>query len=1097
LRRPWSSWVALAVVGALLGLTAPLGAQDVSVSCRREEVRCGSALNTGVVHLSCRLLIASSDTVFSGETVLARGTDYRVDYGRGIIYIADSVSRAECVRIKYSVFPFALRDGYSLRVIDEAPGPGAPVGKAEVRREEKDKGYDLKASGSKTVSVETGTLTDLSINQSLNLSIGGKIGDAVDVRGVLTDKDMSLSRNTATSKIRDLDRVFMEVRSPGAYARVGDLEIDEAPGELLKFKRSMTGFLADASHGSKDIALSGATSRSTYRSAELTGREGIAGPYAVRDPDGGVAEIVRNTESVWLDGKPMKRGDNADYTIDYKTGEIYFNTTHLIRDGARIVVDYESPDHEGKRQFYFGRSSLDIGERASVAVSFVNETGSNQPEGELSSGADLLGGGSGDEEGWVDGGRFAGRGRGAYIRIETDSVSYYEYVGEGLGDYDVTFTLVGEGKGTYSYVFSESWDAYIYVYTGSGSYLDKVRASHPLEARVFHMSAAARPADWLEITSEAAHSKGNTESAEGTWEKDDGRAYAVTVEASPDLPELGGHSAGSLGIRVKRKSVGRTYIGLDRLRRPDFLETWAQEPEDGYEDGSEIGLEYRLSDKVASSFEIGSMETSAGRSLRRDLGLDLGNERLGLTAGSETARMTSVSSEKGVERNSVALRVPVKFLQVKAGRSFEEKSKLRDSTSTRRTEYSSEIGISGRVGQASVGFIKGEEDRDSGGGWTDYSSQVEGRLAFQTTDERRLVLRGGLAQRRIEYSGGGDPGGQRITSGDFHLGLRDILAVSSMSLDYRLTNRLTSVYESQLIPVASGGDYDSVGNYVPGTGGYVMSRYEKGKQPVTRVKADLQVELGRKGKVLLDRAVSARTGIEIEGESSTDDLKRIALLYPDHLLKSDEMVLGRMTASEELVVRHGRALTATLNARGSRLLDNSCIGRRELRTTTELQARLLTSSLSKMRIGVSGRLTKSRSEIVMASGSAEPARDSWSANLDVERNILPTVRSRVRVELLDEERTEPASAFTQLSASPGITVFGGALRCDAGCSLRRIVRSEYTSATLYPMRDSFTWNSRVNLRHGRYTSLSLEYTGSKTDGIQTIHNVKASLSATF
>ena len=324
-----------------------------------------------------------------------------------------------------------------------------------------------------------------------------------------------------------------------------------------------------------------------------------------------------------------------------------------------------------------------------------------------------------------------------------------------------------------------------------------------------------------------------------------------------------------------------------------------------------------------------------------------------------------------------------------------------------------------------------------------------------------------------------------------------MLAVSSMSLDYTLTNTLTSIYESELIPVAAGGDYDSLGNYVPGTGGYVMSRYEKGKQPVTRVRADLQVELGRKGKVLLDRAVSARTGIEIEGESSTDDLKRIALLYPEHLLKSDEIVFGKVTATEELVLRRGRALTATLNARGSRLLDNRCIGRREKKTTAELEARLLTSGFRQMRIGITGRLTASRSEVATASGSVEPARDSWSTRVELERNILPTIRSRVRLELLDEERTEPASAFMQLSASPGVTVFGGALRCDAGCSLRRIVRSEYTSATLYPMRDSFTWNSRVNLRHGRYTSLSLEYTGSKTAGIETIHNVKASLSATF
>jgi hypothetical protein len=1087
--------VVLAV--ALLAFTGVLHAEGVSVSCQREEVRCGDELGAGAIHLARRLIIASSDTVFAGTRMLARGTDYRMDYTRGIVHIPDSLRSEECIRIKYSVFPFPLKTDYCLRVIDEAPGPGPGTRRAEIQPEKKEKGYDLRASGSKTVSVETGTLTDISINQSLNLSIGGKIGEGVDVKGVLTDKDMSLSRSTSTSKLRDLDRVFMEVRSPGAYARVGDLEIDESPGELLRFRRTMTGFFADASHGSKGVALSGATSRSTYESVVIRGSEGIAGPYIVQGPGGDKSNIVRSSESVWLDGKPMKRGDNADYTIDYPSAEIYFNARHLIRDGARIVVDYESPDRDGNRQFYFGRSSLDIGERASVAVNFVRETGANQPAEQFTGEPNLLSSGSGDTGDWVDGGKFAGTGRGSYIRIESDTLSYYEYVGEGLGDYDVTFTPVGEGKGTYSYIYSEIWGANVYIYTGTGSYLDKVRASHPLGARVFHVGASARPADWLELTSEVAQSKGHTKTGAGAWEEEEGRAYTVAIQGRSELPDYGGRSTGSLGLSAKRRSVGKAYIGFDRLRRPDFLEVWAQDAEDGFEDGNEVGLDYRLNDVVASSFEIGTMETSTGRSRRRKTALELGNQRLGLTASSQTARMSSVSSEKAIDRNGITVRIPVKFLQFKLGRNYEMKSKLVDSTSARRTDYTSRVEVSGTGGQVSLALSAGTEDRDRGAGWDSYSSEVQGRLEFETARNRKLMVRGGVTQRRIEYNQEDATGGQRTTGGDFHLDLRDVLAISSMSIDYRLSNALTTVYDAELIQVSGGGDYDSLGNYVPGEGGYVMSRSEKGKEPVTRVKADLVLELGRKGKVLLDRAVSARTGIDIEGESSTRELERIAFLYPGHLLRSDEMVFGRMTVSEELVFRRGKGLTLTLNAKGSRFLDNRCIERKESRTITEFQGRLLSSSFKKMRIGLAGRLMTTRSAIDMASGSVEPTRDTWSTNLNLERNIVSAVRSHLRLELLNEERTEPVSAFMQVNASPGITVFSGALRCDAGCSLKRVVRSEYSSATLYPLRDSFNWNSRVNLRHGRYTSVSFEYTGRRTSGIPTVHNVKASLSATF
>jgi hypothetical protein len=956
--------------------------------------------------------------------------------------------------------------------------------------------YDLRASGSKTVRLEAGTFNDLRVNQSLDLSIGGTIGDGVEVRGVLSDKDMSFGEKAATSKIRDLDRIFMEVQAPSAYVRVGDLEIDEAPGELLKLRRTMTGFYASGSRGSKRLTASGATTKSAYSSTELAGAEGIAGPYLVMGPDGRAAGMVRNSETVYLDGQPMERGRNADYTIDYSSAEIYFNPRHLIRDGARIVVDYECLDHNGRRQFYFGTSSVALGDRATVAVSIANETSSAGTADEditgLTSGSTPPEGG-----GWVDGGRLVGLGKGAYVRVDRDTLSYYEFVGDGVGDYDVAFTRVGEAEGTYTYLYSDDWETYVHVYTGRGAYVDKVRQVPSLGARVLHTGASADLTDWLNLKSEVAQSEGHVEDGAGGWTSKRDEAYALEMHAGSQLPSVRGRDIGTVDLRVKRRSIGQSYLGFDRLRRPDFLEKWAQVPDDGSEESNEMEMAYGLHDRVRSTLEIGSLVTGSGESNRHLVGLDVGDERLGLSASSEVARMVSGSVTKGVERNNIGLRVPLKFVHIGAGRHYELKSRLTDSTSLRREEYHTAVKLSGSRGSVSLGLSNGSEDRDTGTGWQQYSSSVEGRLSFETTRGRAASLRGGITQRRVDYSVSASQSDRRITCGDLHLDVRDVLAISSFSVDYRLSNTLTKLYEAELVRVEGVGDYDSLGNYVPGAGEYAVSRREKGNEPVTRVTADFVIAVGRKGRVLLDRSLSSRTGLEIEGESSTHDVKRIALLRPGYMLNDPEMMFGRMNMTQEFVYRRSKRLTVSVNARGSRMLDNRCLGRAEKKSMLELQTKILSNRAGGMVIGLEGRAGVNRSSVEMTSGATRPSRDTWSARLSLQRNITSKIRGQVRMELLNEDRTDPTSSFMQADLSPGFTAFAGALRCDAGCSIKRILRSDYPVSVLLPRRDSFNWHSRLNMRYGRYTSASFEYTGRKATGIPTIHNLRASLSATF
>jgi hypothetical protein len=798
---------------------------------------------------------------------------------------------------------------------------------------------------------------------------------------------------------------------------------------------------------------------------------------------------------VWLDGIEMVRGSEADYVIDYSRSEIYFNPRRIIREGARIVIDYESRRNEDSHHFYFARSSVDLGSRTSMAVSFLNE-GYSSVESESPSGPSgtqpVLSAGDGD---WVDGGRFVGPSMGTYIRVDLDTLSYYEFVGEGLGDYQVTFTRVGDGGGRYSYIHSDEFGTYIHVYTGSGDYVDMVRRPPRIKARVVHLRAATRVLPWLEVESEAARSEGHMQAGD-TWKMETDRAYIVGLKASHDLPSAGGLALGRLDVEAGRRSVGPAYITFDRMRRPDFLETWAQEPGGGFEKSNHLGVTHEVGEVLRTDFEVGSLETGAGDSYRYSAGTSLGDDRLGITATTRSARMTADGTLRRSEANTLGLTVPIRPVRLSAGRNFELRARLQDSTSTRRTEYYSRADLGGDRRRIRLDLSTISEERDVGQGWTAFSSVVEGRFGFDAKAGKTLSVRGGVSQRRISYSKRWGLPDSRATGADFHLNLRDLSAISTLSMDYRLSNTLSTVYAMKLVRVESG-DYDSLGNYLPGVGGHALSRYETGKRPVTQVKAGLVLELGRKGKVILDRSVSSRTVVDIEGESSGGQVERAALLESGYLLNGPGAVFGRVDLRQEVVMRRNRALTVAMSARGSRLLDARTSGRREQMKTLEVSMRVSSSGFKGVSTRLETRRVASESEWDTGTGLVRPTRTTWGAVLDLKKNVGTGLEGRMKLEMTDEDRTEPGSETLEARVAPGLTFFAGPVRCDANMGMKRVLRSHVETAAALPKRDSVDWNSRINTRHGKYTSLSVEYSGHRYKGFPAVHNFRASLSAAF
>ena len=126
-----------------------------------------------------------------------------------------------------------------------------------------------------------------------------------------------------------------------------------------------------------------------------------------------------------------------------------------------------------------------------------------------------------------------------------------------------------------------------------------------------------------------------------------------------------------------------------------------------------------------------------------------------------------------------------------------------------------------------------------------------------------------------------------------------------------------------------------------------------------------------------------------------------------------------------------------------------------------------------------------------------PTRRTWIANLNVEKSIRTGLDSRLKIEVSDEDRTAPRSETLETRFGPGMTLFAGPLRCDTNLSVRRVLRYDTEASGVTPRRDSIDWNSRINTRHGKHTSLSVEYSGHKYEGLPAVHSARVSLSAAF
>ena len=453
--------------------------------------------------LGRQFILPGTLTLTVNADTLLPGTDFTLDARNGIVRLLaparSLVERREggttAFHATYEFLPFTFRDAYRLRspviLRDSATGRVDTVFRTAADFTSEDFfGPRLRKSGSLIRGIEAGSNRDLTLNSGFRLQMAGNLSNDIELLASLTDENSPIQAEGTTQTLQELDRVFIELRSPDAGATVGDLFLGFSEGQFGRLTRKLRGALGSWTSRAQAVrggAEAGAASvRGKHTSNEIRGIDGNQGPYRLIGAHNEFPVIViAGTERVYIDGREMTRGLMNDYTIDYSLGEVTFTSRRRITFASRIVVEFEHTDQRYARNFLGGRARLGSEDgRWSVGGMVAREDDDEDALQDASLTADdrelLAAAGDSPALAARSGIVFAGPGMGKYELRDTTvffpligglidtSVLVYNPSDTALAVYNATFTYIRNGGGDYEKV---STGNYRYAGPGNGSYL--------------------------------------------------------------------------------------------------------------------------------------------------------------------------------------------------------------------------------------------------------------------------------------------------------------------------------------------------------------------------------------------------------------------------------------------------------------------------------------------------------------------------------------------------------------------------------------------------------------------------------------------------
>jgi hypothetical protein len=469
-------------------------------------------------------------------------------------------------------------------------------------------------SGTKSLSVEVGSGRTATLQQSLDLTLRGKIGGDVEVAAMLSDQNLPFEPDGTSRQIDDLDRLSLSIRAPRGEATMGDFVLTGLPGQYGNLSRHLQGVRGTAQAGGVRWNVAAAGAKGEKRSVQIYGEEGRQGPYGLvsHGLGGGSVGVVAGSEVVWLDGARLKRGADADYTIDYGVGSVTFTVRHPITAQSRIAVDFEAAAGDYRRSFYAATTQSPIRNGSSWYANYMKEgDDANSPvSGALTAQDRQTLSAMGDSAATTmpSGVRYVGPGAGAYVWDQSDAAHpHWVYLGTGRGDYDVAFASVGTGQGAYADTTAgDGTEFYVYRGENLGSYAPGHPLAVPSSKMLLDLGGTARVLGSVAVDGEVARS-GYDRNLLSTRDDGDNQGMAARfgLRMDPRRVVIGGSSLGTLRASASIRSQDDRFEAFDRINPTFEGERWNQREGSTGEGRQEFAVQYDPRPGLSVSADLG------------------------------------------------------------------------------------------------------------------------------------------------------------------------------------------------------------------------------------------------------------------------------------------------------------------------------------------------------------------------------------------------------------------------------------------------------------------------------------------------------------
>ena len=445
----------------------------------------------------------------------------------------------------------------------------------------------LTTSGSISRGVTIGNNQNSVLNSELDLQITGKLNDKVSLRASIQDANIPLQESGYSQRLDEFDQVFIELFSDSWNIRAGDIDLVNTDSYFAKFSKRVQGLSVNVNlehpESKTNLFASGAIVRGQFETSQFTAQEGNQGPYKLQGNNGELfVLIVSGSETVYVNGLVVERGENKDYIIDYNAGEIIFNSTFPITSEMRITVDYQFSDRNYSRLIAFGGGQYQS-EKLNIAVSVYSENDAkNQPlQQNLSPDQVQILSDAGDDSSLMVAPsgipEIFNENRILYKKELINAVEAFVFSNNPDDElFSVKFSLVGENQGNYI-LSSINAISNIYEYVEpiagvlQGNFAPIVQLIAPTKLQIVVVNGSYKPTEKTIINFEFAGSKNDLNLFSSLDDaNNDGFAGHLKIEQNI----IKNDSLWNLNVIIDGNFIQNDFRTIERLYRPEFNRDW-------------------------------------------------------------------------------------------------------------------------------------------------------------------------------------------------------------------------------------------------------------------------------------------------------------------------------------------------------------------------------------------------------------------------------------------------------------------------------------------------------------------------------------------